>query len=236
MFHLPMILFVMGLFTILVPGVLVTIPSKGSIYLKATIHALIFGLIYHLIHNLMWNMSHEKRETFSNLQSDKDILFNSSLGPDISRVNALFSIIGDQNISKQEKDTICNRIDLMPTEFHENIRNNVSNICRMREPMILMQFPDQANNDNDRKARLYGNLVKVLIQLNTVISNDVDRESFVMYINNLANTYLNEGMSVANISQSDKRIACNTIQQMPSLIVRVLSHLNTNCANHQALK
>jgi hypothetical protein len=40
-------LFIAVLFFLLTPGVLVRLPPKGSIYLVAAVHALIFAAIYH---------------------------------------------------------------------------------------------------------------------------------------------------------------------------------------------
>jgi hypothetical protein len=42
------------LFFALVPGVLLSIPRKGSKYVIAAVHALVFGLIYHFTHKLVW--------------------------------------------------------------------------------------------------------------------------------------------------------------------------------------
>jgi hypothetical protein len=47
-------LYVAILFFALVPGVLLSIPRKGSKLVIAAVHALVFGLIYHFTHKLVW--------------------------------------------------------------------------------------------------------------------------------------------------------------------------------------
>ena len=44
------------LFFALVPGVLLSIPRKGSKYVVAAVHALVFGLIYHFTHKFVWRL------------------------------------------------------------------------------------------------------------------------------------------------------------------------------------
>ena len=44
------------LFFVLVPGVLLSIPRKGSKLVVAAVHALVFGLIYHFTHKLVWRL------------------------------------------------------------------------------------------------------------------------------------------------------------------------------------
>jgi len=60
MFHLYMSLFVTLLFVLLTPGVLVTLPSKGSSLLTvAVVHGLVFALVYHLTHKAVWKALYE---------------------------------------------------------------------------------------------------------------------------------------------------------------------------------
>lgn len=44
------------LFFVLVPGVLLSIPRKGSKLVVAAVHALVFGLVYHFTHKLVWRL------------------------------------------------------------------------------------------------------------------------------------------------------------------------------------
>ena len=44
------------LFFVLVPGVLLSIPRRGSKLTVAAVHALVFGLIYHFTHKLVWRL------------------------------------------------------------------------------------------------------------------------------------------------------------------------------------
>ena len=44
------------LFFVLVPGVLLSIPRRGSKLVVAAVHALVFGIIYHFTHKLVWRL------------------------------------------------------------------------------------------------------------------------------------------------------------------------------------
>jgi hypothetical protein len=44
------------LFFVLVPGVLLSIPRRGSKLTVAAVHALVFGIIYHFTHKLVWRL------------------------------------------------------------------------------------------------------------------------------------------------------------------------------------
>jgi hypothetical protein len=50
-----MTLFIALLFFLLTPGVLITLPPRGSLLTVAGVHAVIFALIYHFTHKLVWN-------------------------------------------------------------------------------------------------------------------------------------------------------------------------------------
>jgi hypothetical protein len=47
-------LYLMTLFFVLTPGVLLTLPSKGSVYLVALVHAVVFGIVYKLTHKAVY--------------------------------------------------------------------------------------------------------------------------------------------------------------------------------------
>jgi hypothetical protein len=47
-------LYLMVLFFVLTPGVLLTLPSKGSVYLVALVHAAVFGIVYKLTHKAVY--------------------------------------------------------------------------------------------------------------------------------------------------------------------------------------
>jgi hypothetical protein len=51
-------LFLVVLFFVLTPGVLLSIPKNGKCTTQALVHAVIFGLIYHLTHNYLWKQMH----------------------------------------------------------------------------------------------------------------------------------------------------------------------------------
>ena len=56
MLHIFMLLFIFVLFFLLTPGILLTIPPKGSKVVVALVHALVFTLIFHFTHKLVSNM------------------------------------------------------------------------------------------------------------------------------------------------------------------------------------
>ena len=53
--HLCFNLYVLLLFFILTPGILVTIPPHGSKYVIASVHGLVFTLVFHFTHKWIWN-------------------------------------------------------------------------------------------------------------------------------------------------------------------------------------
>jgi hypothetical protein len=56
MFHPLMSLFIALLFFVLTPGILLSLPSGGSLMQKAAVHAVVFALVYHLTHKSVWKM------------------------------------------------------------------------------------------------------------------------------------------------------------------------------------
>ncbi len=59
-FNIGMTLFVTALFVALTPGVVVSLPSRGSLLQKAVVHGVLFAVIYHLIHKSVWNFLTEE--------------------------------------------------------------------------------------------------------------------------------------------------------------------------------
>ena len=55
MFHLCIFLFSVLLFFVLTPGILLTIPAKGSKNVVALVHALVFATVLHFTHKLVWH-------------------------------------------------------------------------------------------------------------------------------------------------------------------------------------
>ena len=47
-------LFLVALFFVLTPGVLLTIPKNASSKTRAAVHALVFGVVYQLTHHFVW--------------------------------------------------------------------------------------------------------------------------------------------------------------------------------------
>ena len=58
MFSVLMTLFTALLFVVLSPGILLTIPAKGSNLVVALVHGLLFALLYHLTHKAVWHWIH----------------------------------------------------------------------------------------------------------------------------------------------------------------------------------
>ena len=55
--------YVVILFVLLTPGVLVKLPPKGSLLTVAIVHGLVFALIYHLTHRTVYRLSVDGFET-----------------------------------------------------------------------------------------------------------------------------------------------------------------------------
>jgi succinate dehydrogenase/fumarate reductase cytochrome b subunit len=69
--NVVMTLFTALLFVLLVPGVVLSLPPKGSLLTKAIVHGLVFALVYHLTYGMVWQFStggfmDKKMEYFSN--------------------------------------------------------------------------------------------------------------------------------------------------------------------------
>jgi hypothetical protein len=55
-----MSIFVFVLFFLLTPGVLLSLPPRGTKYEVALVHAAVFTLVYHLTHKLVWHYFYGK--------------------------------------------------------------------------------------------------------------------------------------------------------------------------------
>lgn len=53
--HLFMFVFVAFLFFILTPGIVLSLPPKGSKVVVAATHAIVFAIVWTLIHKSIWN-------------------------------------------------------------------------------------------------------------------------------------------------------------------------------------
>ena len=58
MFSILMTLFTALLFVVLTPGVILTIPAKGSALTAAFVHGLLFAFLYHVTHKAVWHLIH----------------------------------------------------------------------------------------------------------------------------------------------------------------------------------
>lgn len=52
-----MFLFMMALFVLLTPGLLLRIPKHGSLLTSALVHGAVFATLYHLLHKFVWHLS-----------------------------------------------------------------------------------------------------------------------------------------------------------------------------------
>jgi hypothetical protein len=55
--NIVMTLYIALLFLVLTPGILVSLPPKGSRLTVALTHAAVFALVYHLTHKMVWRLS-----------------------------------------------------------------------------------------------------------------------------------------------------------------------------------
>ena len=53
--HIFMFIFVVFLFFILTPGIILTLPAKGSKTVVAITHAIIFAIVWTIIHKFVWD-------------------------------------------------------------------------------------------------------------------------------------------------------------------------------------
>ena len=51
--HVACTMAAMILFFLLTPGILVSLPSNGTLRQKALVHALVFGIVFHFMHMVM---------------------------------------------------------------------------------------------------------------------------------------------------------------------------------------
>jgi hypothetical protein len=53
MWHVACTLFLMLLFFLLTPGVVLSLPKGGTLQQKALVHAVVFGVVVHFLHQVM---------------------------------------------------------------------------------------------------------------------------------------------------------------------------------------
>ena len=56
---LPMLVFMVVLFFVLTPGILVRLPPKGSKFAVAAVHAIVFAVAYTFLHKMVWRTLYE---------------------------------------------------------------------------------------------------------------------------------------------------------------------------------
>jgi len=71
MFHPVMTALTALLFVVLTPGILVTIPAKGSKIIVALTHGIIFALVYYLLHKSLLHVT----KKFEGFQNGSDYVF-----------------------------------------------------------------------------------------------------------------------------------------------------------------
>jgi len=63
-----MLLFIVVLFVVLTPGVLLTLPPKGSKLTVAVVHGIVFALAYNFLYKAVWSILYEG---FQDVPSEK---------------------------------------------------------------------------------------------------------------------------------------------------------------------
>jgi len=57
MLNLAMLVYVAALFYVLVPGIFLTLPARGSKKMVALTHAIVFAVVFKLTHKMVWKMT-----------------------------------------------------------------------------------------------------------------------------------------------------------------------------------
>jgi hypothetical protein len=60
MFHIAMSLFVIVLFVVLTPGVLLRLPARAPLLTSAIVHGIVFALVFHLTSKIVWNYFYDE--------------------------------------------------------------------------------------------------------------------------------------------------------------------------------
>ena len=67
-----MLFYVFVLFFVLTPGILLSLPPKGSKYVVAGVHALVFAIVWGLTHKFVWKRSVEGFSEGTDHMNEKD--------------------------------------------------------------------------------------------------------------------------------------------------------------------
>jgi hypothetical protein len=59
------------LFFVLTPGILLSLPPKGSKIVVALTHAFVFALVWHFTHKLVWRSTHGLFEGMDEMSDEK---------------------------------------------------------------------------------------------------------------------------------------------------------------------
>ena len=59
------------LFFVLTPGILLSLPPKGSKIVVALTHAFVFALVWHFTHKIVWRSTHGLFEGMDEMSDDK---------------------------------------------------------------------------------------------------------------------------------------------------------------------
>jgi hypothetical protein len=66
------------LFVLLTPGLLLRIPSKGSLLTASVVHAVVFGIVFYLIFKIIYpNSSQNRYESFSRRDTDDETVHDN---------------------------------------------------------------------------------------------------------------------------------------------------------------
>ena len=79
--NVVMFVYAFLLFFILTPGILLSLPPKGSKMIVALTHALVFALVWHFTHKLVWRSTHglfEGMDTSENSSGTSEMKYDES--------------------------------------------------------------------------------------------------------------------------------------------------------------
>ena len=62
MMHILMSVYVVFLFILLTPGVLLRLPARGSILTAALVHGIVFAIVLQFTHKIVWSALYKGRE------------------------------------------------------------------------------------------------------------------------------------------------------------------------------
>ena len=88
-----MFIYAFLLFFVLTPGVLLSLPPKGSKMVVAGVHALVFAIVWQITHKMVWKATSGLFESMSKYNNTEDRIY--SLYESEDRINPLYKCINN---------------------------------------------------------------------------------------------------------------------------------------------